>query len=83
MIDKTKDMEPPVTDGLPSDSVQSEKATFGGSRAAAPDLTSRFEFDAIVKEFDTLRAEVITRIQKQQDITNFAIGLAAGFAAFH
>lgn len=38
-------------------------------------------FDAIAKEFDVLRAEVNSRMQKQQDIANFAIAICVGFAA--
>jgi len=48
----------------------------------AAEVIARFEFDAITKEFDGLRAEVNSRIQKQQEITNFAIALMVGFAAF-
>ncbi len=39
------------------------------------------EFDALVEEFRALRAELTTRIEKQQDITNFAIALLVGFVA--
>src|SRR4051812_40265166 len=47
----------------------------------ASPMDSRLEFDALVREYDSLRSEVQGRISKQQDITSFAIALLAGFAA--
>jgi hypothetical protein len=68
MMDSTNDPKPLL-------------ATLTASLSLAPELKTRLEFDAMVKEFDTLRAEVTTRIQKQQEITNFSIALIVGFAA--
>jgi hypothetical protein len=41
----------------------------------------KFEFDAIIKEFEVLRNEVNSRIQKQHEIVNFSIAILAGLAA--
>ncbi len=41
----------------------------------------RFEYDALLQEFSALREEVKTRIEKQQEITRYAIALAAGLIA--
>ena len=41
----------------------------------------RLEVDVLVEEFRALRAELTTRIEKQQDITNFAVVILVGMLA--
>lgn len=43
--------------------------------------TQQTEATALVEEFRALRAELTARIEKQQDITNFAIAIVAGLFA--
>ena len=40
-----------------------------------------FRFEAAIKEYECLRSELVTRMEKQHDVTNFAIGLTAGVLA--
>jgi len=52
-----------------------------------PDLSDfeksplRFEMEALIEEYRTLREEIITRLTNQQQIVNFAIALIAAFFA--
>jgi hypothetical protein len=68
---------------------QSDNSSLGPGSSASPNSNSselflfgaRLEFDAHIREYDSLQSEVHARISKQQDITSFAIALIAGFAA--
>jgi hypothetical protein len=41
----------------------------------------RFEYEALLKEYETVQAEIRSRSEKMQEITSFAIAVIAGLAA--
>ena len=39
----------------------------------------RVEYDAVLQEYQELRAEFVSRLERQQELTNYADGTAARF----
>ena len=80
-MDKAGASETTVAAPAPKGAIAASTQTSIERREATDQQSSRLKFDAMVREYDALGGEVRGRIQKQQDITNFAIALAAGAAA--